>query len=158
MFFVFKVYMLEKNILQGNKGENLFYNLCVRDGFDIRKATPYQNKYQHTDFFVKFKNNINSVDVKAIKKINGKLQDEKYYIEMQHDWGGAGWIYAENMDLIAFETFENFKIYRRRKILNYILDKGIHNFEILTRQKDNSLCLLLDREEINSITYKTLYK
>jgi len=150
--------MLEKNILQGNKGENLFYNLCVRDGFDIRKATPYQNKYQHTDFFVKFKNNINSVDVKSIKKINGKLQDEKYYIEMQHDWGGAGWIYAENMDLIAFETFENFKIYRRRKILNYILDKGIHNFEILTRQKDNSLCLLLDREEINSITYKTLYK
>jgi len=150
--------MLEKNILQGNKGENLFYNLCVRDGFDIRKATPYQNKYQHTDFFVKFKNNINSVDVKAIKKIKGKLQDEKYYIELQHDWGGAGWVYAESMDLIAFETFENFKIYRRRKILNYILDKGIHNFEILTRQKDNSLCLLLDREEINSITYKTLYK
>lgn len=30
--------MLEKNILQGNKGENLFFNLCKRDGYDIRKA------------------------------------------------------------------------------------------------------------------------
>ena len=77
---------------------------------------------------------------------------------MQHDWGGAGWIYAENMDLIAFETFENFKVYKREKILNYILDKGINNFETLTRQKDKSICLLLDREEINSLTYKTLYK
>lgn len=150
--------MLEKNILQGNKGENLFFNLCKRDGYDIRKATPYQNKYQHTDFFVKFKNNIRSVDVKSIKKIKGKLQDEKFYIELQHDWGGAGWIYAESMDLIAFETFENFKVYRREKILNYILDKGINNFQSLTRQKDKSICILLDRAEINFLTYKTLYK
>ena len=66
--------MLEKNILQGNKGETLFYNLCKRDGYDIRKATPYQNKYQHTDFFVKFKNNINSVDVKSIKKLMGNYK------------------------------------------------------------------------------------
>jgi len=150
--------MLEKNILQGNKGETLFYNLCKRDGYDIRKATPYQNKYEHTDFFVKFKDNIRSVDVKSIKKNNGKFQDEKYYIEMQHDWGGAGWIYAESMDLIAFETFESFKIYKREKILNYILDKGVNNFEILTRRKDKSVCLLLDREEIKLITYKTIYK
>lgn len=150
--------MLEKNILQGNKGENLFFNLCKRDGYDIRKATPYQNKYQHTDFFVKFKNNIRSVDVKSIKKFKGKLQDEKFYIELQHDWGGAGWIYAESMDLIAFETFENFKVYRREKILNYILDKGINNFQSLTRQKDKSICILLDRAEINFLTYKTLYK
>ena len=150
--------MLEKNILQGNKGETLFYNLCKRDGYDITKSTPYQNKYEHTDFFVKFKNTIRSVDVKSIKKIKGKLQDEKYYIELQHDWGGAGWIYAESMNLIAFETFENFKIYRREKILNYILDKGINNFEHTTRQKDKSLCILLPRKEINSLTYKTLYK
>lgn len=150
--------MLEKNILQGNKGENLFFNLCKRDGYDIRKGTPYQNKYEHTDFFVKFKNNIRSVDVKSIKKIKGKLQDEKFYIELQHDWGGAGWIYAESMDLIAFETFENFKVYRREKILNYILDKGINNFQSLTRQKDKSICILLDRAEINFLTYKTLYK
>ncbi len=150
--------MLQENILQGNIGETLFYNLCKRDGYDIRKATQYQNKYEHTDFFVKFKNNINSVDVKSIKKINGKFQDKKYYIELQHDWGGAGWVYAESMDLIAFETFENFKIYRREKILNYILDKGINNFKRRTRQKDKSICILLNREEINSITYKTLYK
>ena len=69
--------MLEKNILQGNKGETLFYNLCKRDGYDIRKATPYQNKYQHTDFFVKFKNNINSVDVKSIKKIKWEITRRK---------------------------------------------------------------------------------
>ena len=35
---------------------------------------------------------------------------------MQHDWGGAGWVYAENMNLIAFETFESFKVYKREKI------------------------------------------
>jgi len=150
--------MLDKNILQGNQGETLFYNLCKRDRYDITKATSYQNKYDHTDFFVRLKNNIRSVDVKSIKKINGRLQDEKYYIELTHDWGGAGWIYAESMYLIAFETFESFKIYRRDKILNYILDKGINNFEHTTRQKDKSLCILLKREDINALTYKTLYK
>ena len=36
----------------------------------ISKRQPHiKINYQHTDFFVKFKNNINSVDVKFYKKI-----------------------------------------------------------------------------------------
>ena len=63
--------MLIKNHNQGQSSEILFQNLCKRDNIDIKKSSKSQDRYDHIDFFVKFKNNQRSIDIKSIKKIDG---------------------------------------------------------------------------------------
>ena len=150
--------MLIKNHNQGQSSEILFQNLCKRDNIDIKKSSKNQDRYDHIDFFVKFKNNQRSIDIKSIKKIDGIRQEKLYYIEIYNDGGNKGWINAPKMYLLGFECFDCFKIYRRDKISEYINKKGIDKFENRTRYKDDSLCILLPSTEIEHLIYFTLYK
>tara|TARA_R110001592_G_scaffold2489_1_gene14630 strand:+ start:2203 stop:2655 length:453 start_codon:yes stop_codon:yes gene_type:complete len=150
--------MLIQNHNQGQKSEALFRNICVRDKIEIRKSSSYEDRYQHIDFFVKLKTQSRSIDIKSTKKIKGKLQDDMFYIELANDGGNDGWIYAETMCLVGFECFENYMIYRRDHILDYIISQGIDSFQSMTRQKDKSLCILLPKKNIEHLVYYILYK
>ena len=150
--------MLLKSKIQGNASENLFYNLCKRDGYEITKSTIEEDRYKHIDFFVEINNEILSLDVKSVKRLYGKYQDEKYYIEIKNNSGKPGWLYAPQLDVLCFETFENFKLYKRDEILKYISLKGMKNFKTMSRNKDKSLCILISREELNDLVFYTIYK
>tara|TARA_R110002020_G_scaffold215476_2_gene422729 strand:+ start:1093 stop:1545 length:453 start_codon:yes stop_codon:yes gene_type:complete len=150
--------MLVKNHNQGQISEALFRNLCERDYIDIEKSSRYEDRYEHIDFYVKLKTQVRSIDIKSTKKINGKLQDDYFYIEIKNDNGNKGWLYAPNMCLVGFECFDAYRIYRRDKILDYINSKGVNKFEPRTRYKDKSLCILLPRKDIEHLIYYTLYK
>ena len=152
------MYMLIRNHTQGQRSETLFRNICERDKIEIRKSTTQQDRYQHIDFFVKFKSQERSIDIKSTKKLNGRFQDELFYIELANDSGNTGWIYAENMCLVGFECFENFMVYRRDKLLEYIISQGIDTFRSMSRQKDKSLCILLPKKEVEHLVYYILYK
>lgn len=149
--------MLAKNIKQGNESEKLFETIVSNDGYYIKKSRNYEDRYLHIDYYVKFKNNVRSVDVKSIKHYNGKLQDKYYYIEIKNNWGNDGWIYSKHTNLFAFQCFDAFRIYRRERLLNYINEKGIDSFMGIKRAKDKSYCILLPREEVSQMVYKTIY-
>ena len=128
-----------------------------------RKSTFYEDVYKHFDFTIKLKKHNRTIDIKSIKQIRKKFQDEYFYIELTNDICLKGWIYAETMDLVGFECFNNFMIYKRKDILKFINNKGINNFQILRRNNKKkfglySETILIKKSELEDILYYRLDK
>ena len=146
---------------RGNDSEKMFESICLARNIFIKKSSTYENTRLHIDFYVKLKQNMKSVDVKAVKNYKGQFQDKVYYIELVNDWGNKGWIFSKKLDLIAFECFDCFRIYKRKYILKY-LNKNTSKLEITTRTlfKSNctSKCVMVPRVLIENLLYFKLDK
>ena len=146
---------------RGSDSEKMFESICFSKNIFIKKSSTYENTRKHIDFYIRLKKNTKSVDVKAIKRYKGQFQDKYYYIEFINDWGNKGWIYSKSMDLVAFECFDCFRIYKRKKILDFI-NNNPNKFEITTRtlfnSKKTSKCIMVDRNVIESLLYYKLDK
>ena len=146
---------------RGSDSEKIFESICFSKNIFIKKSSTYENTRKHIDFYIRLKQNTKSVDVKAIKRYKGQFQDKFYYIEVINDWGNNGWIYSKSMNLVAFECFDCFRIYKRKKILDFI-NKNPDKFEITTRTLFNSTktskCIMVDRNVIESLLYYKLDK
>lgn len=151
------------NIKRGKATENLFQSILDSKKIYCKKSTKEEDRYKHFDFTVRLKRNLKTIDIKSIKKINKQFQDKYFYIEIKNDWNYEGWVYCETMDLVGFECFDNFMIYKRKHILEYIKEKGIKNFKILSRTnyknpEFQSQCLLLKKDDIDHLLYYKLDK
>ena len=146
---------------RGSDSEKMFESVCFSRNIFVKKSSTYENQKLHIDFYVRLKQNTRSVDVKAIKRYKGQFQDKVYYIEMINDWGNKGWIFSKHLDLIAFECFDCFRIYKRKKLLEY-LNKNPDKFEVTTRTLFNSnktsKCVMLPRMYVESLLYFKLDK
>jgi len=67
-----------------------------------------------------------TVDVKSIKKVLGEYNNDLYYIEFINDYGYKGWIFSEDLDLIAFENINEYNVYKRKDILDFLEKKKIN--------------------------------
>ena len=128
--------MFRHNVTRGKKCEPEFEALLTKEGIFDRKATEQADRFQHIDYWLKF--NIPSsppvsmsVDVKSLKKVRGQFQDELFYIEMINDNGNKGWVYAPKMELVAFECYDGFRMYRRDKLLDFIRENGMTSFQVI---------------------------
>ena len=112
----------KKCIQVGNKAEERFYNIALSNGYDVRKSTRFQNCMEHTDFYITKDGKTLSVDVKAMKKINKKdwyTQDKYLWLEL-FNYKYKGWLYCENLNVIATETKEGFLLLDRLKLVEYV--------------------------------------
>lgn len=154
--------MFKHNIEWGKNAELKFEDCLVRDKIPYHKSSPYEDKYLHIDYFAKIGKTKKSIDVKALKKIRGRLQDDFFYIELINDYGNKGWIYAHKLDVLAFECFTTFELYKRKKLLDYIQSKGVDSFKCITRTLPQinftSKCILIPRNELNNIRFATIKK
>lgn len=87
-----------KSMKDGERAENNFIRLFEkRFGIKPVKATEYQNKHDHIDYFMQVKGHKASVDVKSWK-------GEKNLVPVEFiSYGKLGWLYGK-ADYIAFET------------------------------------------------------
>ena len=102
----------EKN-KRGKLAEQLFVKLATKRNFTVEKAGLREDKTKHWDYqiskaqpngFYKRK-----IDVKAPKNVDGKLNDDFIWIELQNVGGGKGWLYGE-ADGIAFQMNDFFAL------------------------------------------------
>lgn len=157
------MYDFKNNKKIGDKAEMLFKFLCLKNNKEIIDSSYYEDKHKHIDFYVRLKQNLKTVDVKALKKINGVLNDDFYYIELVNDYGNPGWIYGKDLHLLAFENFNEFNVYRRKDILKYIEKLDFTNYKVITRKLhfcngQESKCVLLPKKEIEHMKYYILSK
>jgi hypothetical protein len=155
------VYNFKKNKINGDKAENEFKALCIHYNKEIKDSTLQEDKYKHIDFYVKLKNKIESVDVKAIKKVYGEYNNDLYYIELINDYGYAGWIFSKDLDLIGFENINEYNIYHRKDILDFLNQKKNKYKEIKRKLhfcNTYSKCILLPKRDIEHFKYYELKK
>jgi hypothetical protein len=146
------MYDFKDNKKIGDKAESLFKYLCLKNNKEITDSSYYEDKYKHIDFYVRLKQNL-----------KGVLNNDLYYIEITNDYGNPGWIYAEDLQLLAFENFKEFNIYKRKDILKYVEKLDFNKYEIIERKLRYarggiSKCLLLPKKEIEHMKYYTLDK
>ncbi len=155
------VYNFKKNKINGDRAENEFKTLCIKNNKEIKNSTLKEDKYKHIDFYVKLKKNMKTVDVKSIKKVLGEYNNDLYYIEFINDYGYKGWIFSEDLDLIAFENINEYNVYKRKDILDFLEKKKNKYTEI--KRKLNfcntySKCILLPKKDIEHFKYYELNK
>jgi hypothetical protein len=159
--------MFRHNVIRGKKCEQEFEMLLKRKGIFDRKATEQEDRFDHIDFWLKFQipeaSQVSmSVDVKSLKKVRGQFQDELFYVELINDNGNKGWVHAPKMDLVAFECYDGFRMYRRESLVKFIHEKGMKSFQVIERRlpmKDTkSCCVMLPRAQIEHLLFYMLLK
>lgn len=142
-------------LIQGKKSEDLFKKIILENNFEYKKSSKMQDIYQHTDCFVKFHSKFRSIDVKSIKKLKGEFQDDRFYIEIKNDYGIPGWLYSNDVNFIAFQTFEGFDIYKTKKLRKYY-ESNKNALESASKKDSPAQLYLIERKKIKNLLYKNL--
>lgn len=105
----------------GNNAQELFKEVAIQRGWDVKNSTPYQDMKHHIDVIATKDNLVCTFDVKARKKIaraDESAQDDWIYVEFKNVRGDAGWLYGK-ANFIAFEMSDSFMIVHRRSLALY---------------------------------------
>lgn len=148
----------------GERAEKNFERIfTARFGVKPIKATEYQNKVEHIDYFMQVKGHNASVDVKSWKH-----DAENFIIEFV-SYGKLGWLYGK-ADYIAFETpdEQNFMMFKREELVMlvkrlcvvwftqdrhemlyrlYVRHKernGVHYYDCITKLPRQEVCEMLN--------------
>lgn len=124
----FESYSVYLGMYQNTPSELEFRARCEHLGKTVVKATEYQNKYEHIDFFV---DGI-SIDVKDEKKRNRydkAITEELIWLEFKNVKGNVGWL-CSNVQKIAFKIKEFFYVFDRKTLLKFcdefIKDRNVY--------------------------------
>lgn len=134
----------------GKEKEREFSQLLLsKFGGEMIKSSKNDDMYNHIDLIWRYRGGEYSFDVKSAKKANRSDNIPNYdinWIELQNVRGNLGWLYGK-ADYIAFETFTNWLIVRRRDIINLIDLKVIDR--TISKSKDFYTCYQRDgRQDI----------
>jgi hypothetical protein len=96
---------------EGNKAEDIFYNLIKSMGVDITKSSKKDDIFKHIDFYI---GNI-GVDIKSRRHL------DCIWLEETNVNGEDGWLKGES-DYIVFDVVElkSFCFFKRKDLLNYV--------------------------------------
>ncbi|MEW6084969.1 MAG: hypothetical protein AB1607_10270 [Chloroflexota bacterium] len=105
----------------GQKAEDQFSRLAVRQGFKITASTGRGNIDEHFDYVIERDGKTFKVDVKSRKRVareEKETQDQFLWIELHGvRKDDKGWLYAGHADLIAFELAKSFRIVDRLELI-----------------------------------------
>jgi len=122
-----KTELIEKINIDTEKSkpsELLFKELMISSGYRCYDATKYQNMNEHWDVLAVKDTETGSVFKRIDVKSNKKSHKEGYtWVELQNVRGNTGWLYSEDMDIIAFERDDCFELVMRDKLAKFINEK-----------------------------------
>lgn len=105
----------------GQKAEDQFSRLAVRQGFKIAASTKRGNIDEHFDYVMERDGKTFKVDVKSRKRVareEKETQDQFLWIELHGVRADdKGWLYDGKADLIAFELAKSFRIVDRLELI-----------------------------------------
>ena len=103
----------------GKIAEIKFVEMAESKGMKVEKTTDSVDIYEHIDFWIYYKGNKWSVDVKSTKRVTEHLDDNLHWIEMKNVKGDLGWIYGK-ADMIVFELIGYWLVVPRQQIVSFI--------------------------------------
>lgn len=99
-----------------------FVSLAVSAGYEVARASRELDMLRHVDYTVRKGGIIQTVDVKARKRIyrrDENYNDKLVWIEIRDVNGNPGWLYGF-ADKIAFETKSGFVLVDRKKLIGLV--------------------------------------
>jgi hypothetical protein len=151
----------------GQKAENQFARLAVKQGFKIAPSSGRANMDEHFDYVMERDGKSFRVDVKSLKRLSrrdGGTQDELIWIELHGvRTDDKGWLYAGHADLIAFELAESFRIVDRLELIALVetlvdFDAKVTSpkdalYKVYSRKSRPDLLTMIRSEDLNSIRH-----
>jgi hypothetical protein len=155
----------------GDKAEELFILMTVRQGWKISASTKEQNIDEHWDYLVEKDGQEFKVEVKAEKRIHrndDNAQANYTWVEIQNVRGKVGWLFGK-ADLIAFQKESTFIFVKRLDLLALVNKKvdlvakvrdpkdALYKIYRREGRKDKlTLLPMSDIEEINFMEWRNL--
>lgn len=102
----------------GMQTETDFYNLMKDLGHNITYSTLHEDITKHIDFHVDGM----TIDVKGVKRINGRYQDRQTWVEVDGEYT-PGWLYAPHVSHFAFKQLDGSFLIIRKEDLQDIIRK-----------------------------------
>ncbi len=132
----------------GQKAEDQFARLAVRQGFKITASTGRGNMDEHFDYVMERDGKTFKVDVKSRKRVARKekeTQDQFLWIELHGVRADdKGWLYAGHADLIAFELSKSFRIVDRLELV--VLVEKLVDFKAKVSSPNDALYKVYSRK------------
>lgn len=151
----------------GQKAEDQFARLAVRQGFKINASTGRGNMDEHFDYVMERDGKTFKVDVKSLKRLSrrdGGTQDTYIWIELHGVRADdKGWLYAGKADLIAFELAKSFRIVDRFELIALVeklvdFDAKVSSpkdalYKIYSRKSRPDMLTMIRAEDLKSIRH-----
>ena len=101
----------------GFEAEELFRNVMLSQGRDVKMSSKDENMFDHIDLYVDGE----SYDVKGTKRFDRKYndRDDTIWIESTNVKGDKGWLFGK-AKYIAFLVRDEFWVLPRVKLVDYI--------------------------------------
>jgi hypothetical protein len=160
----------------GQQAEDKFARMLKVKGINFRKATEYEDKYYHSDFYIIHKSKELGLDVKAWKKryrYDDKPDSKYCFLELKNRFGYDSWLKDEGY--IAFEYKSVFYICLKSDLRKLIRDKVDLKGEVIynderrnmreeelgyklfrRRDQEKERVTMVEWEDIKSITRRVL--
>lgn len=155
---------------QGNEAEELFVQLCEKNGIKAVKTRPDVDVFDHFDFFLYYNGKRTTVDVKNEKKKYRYSPDDEekvVWLEVKGISGYKGWLYGK-ANFIAIRYQGNKFIFIKRLNLVKLLEekrarwddgrikKGRNFYETYTRDGRNDEIVMFPISDILALKHKIL--
>lgn len=151
----------------GQKAEDQFARLAVRQGFKIIPSSKRGNIHGHFDYLMERDGKSFKVDVKSLKRLSrrdGGTQDTYIWIELHGvRVDDKGWLYAGHADLIAFELAKSFRIVDRLELIALVeklvdFDAKVSSpkdalYKVYSRKSRPDLLTMIRSEDLNGIKH-----
>lgn len=107
----------------GNKTEQDFIDVCIKQDLKYEKSSFAQDYYYHYDIEIFTNDDIEKnlkIDIKGLKSLrrNGPKQNKYFFVELNVE----GWLFGGKANYIAIEIYEKkFLIFDKFKLQKYVL-------------------------------------
>ena len=159
----------KKMYADGVKVEDYFIELAKRDGYECRKSTRYQDRWEHWDVELIKDGKSGRIDVKGYKESH---KHGLTWIEFKNVSGDDGWIYGK-AHAIAFEREDIFDLINRVKLKKFVDNKIINKNGLVYKKEDDlsdmiyqnynrvgrkDVVVIVPFVDIDKFIMKTIYK
>lgn len=145
----------------GRSAEKRFIKLALRRGYMVAHSAESEDYREHWDVRISGEEYSPLVEIKAMKRVKGQIQDSWVWVELTNVAGKPGWLYSSKADLFAFETEKGFVLVRpedlKRLVSERIENKRVRfpehaHYCLYQRDGRDDIVTLISMTDIKSVS------
>lgn len=168
------MFILNQNFKQSyNEGfetEELFVELCIKNGITVEKTPPNVDMFQHIDYYIYFNNKKTSVDVKNERRKSRHSSDDEekvLWLELKNVHGKNGWLYGDANFIAIKYNYNKFIFVKRIELIELLNEKRLKHdngsliygngfYETYSREGRNDEIVMFPISDLFTLKYKIL--